>query len=48
MKEICDHLGKLLKEKDSPQTMAFKLIYTAEYVRKMYNCVTIRTYNVII
>ena len=42
MKEICDHLGKLLKENDSPQTMAFKLIYTAEYVRKMYNCVTIR------
>lgn len=34
MKEVCDHLAKLFKQRDSPQVMAFKLIHTNEYVRK--------------
>ena len=32
MKEVSDHLAQSLKDKDSPQMMAFKLIYTTEYV----------------
>ena len=32
MREIFDHLAQLLKDKDSTQMMAFKLIHTTEYV----------------
>ena len=41
MREVCDYLAKLLKDKDSPQMMAFKLIHTTEYVSKYLNDVTI-------
>ena len=32
MREVCDYLAKLLKDKDSTQVMIFKLIHTTEYV----------------
>ena len=32
MREVCDYLAKLLKDKDSTQAMIFKLIHTTEYV----------------
>ena len=32
MSEILDHLAQMLKDKDSTQMMAFKLIHTTEYV----------------
>lgn len=32
MREVCDFLAKLLKDKDSTQMMIFKLIHTIEYV----------------
>ena len=34
MKEVCDHLAKLFKQRDSPQMIAFKLIHTYEYVSR--------------
>jgi len=38
IREICDHLAKLLKDKDSPQMMAFKLIHTTEFVSNGQFC----------
>ena len=45
IKDVCGYLEKLLKGKDSPQMMAFKLIHTTEYVSNYVNSVnTMATY----
>ena len=36
IREVSDHLSKLLEEKDRPQQMAFKLIYTDENVSRLH------------